>query len=174
MDSLYEAVQESCQAQVYTIPSRSCSPAVLSDDATKWRSAGRSISMVTIEMTAECIYCTVMGNVSAIWTHAITLLWTWWASIKWKLLLIDCAVTIWKYIKVYLRPAYERETWNDRPAKSWEHISQFQINIYNNTWVCMLKFLDKMIKLPHDVFVYRKVHNSTLEKRNKGESNLCC
>ncbi|KAF4104236.1 hypothetical protein G5714_015223 [Onychostoma macrolepis] len=45
MDSLYEAVQESCEAQVYTIPSRSCSPAVLSDDATKWRSAGRSISM---------------------------------------------------------------------------------------------------------------------------------
>uniref|UniRef100_A0A673IYV2 SAM domain, SH3 domain and nuclear localisation signals 1a n=1 Tax=Sinocyclocheilus rhinocerous TaxID=307959 RepID=A0A673IYV2_9TELE len=44
-DSLYEAVQESCEAQVYTIPSRSCSPAVLSDDATKWRSAGRSISM---------------------------------------------------------------------------------------------------------------------------------
>lgn len=52
MDSLYEAVQESCEAQVYTIPSRSCSPAVLSDDATKWRSAGRSISMVTIERTA--------------------------------------------------------------------------------------------------------------------------
>uniref|UniRef100_A0A671KLV3 SAM domain-containing protein SAMSN-1-like n=1 Tax=Sinocyclocheilus anshuiensis TaxID=1608454 RepID=A0A671KLV3_9TELE len=44
-DSLYEAVQESCEAKVYTIPSRSCSPAVLSDDATKWRSAGRSISM---------------------------------------------------------------------------------------------------------------------------------
>ncbi|KTF71636.1 hypothetical protein cypCar_00042405 [Cyprinus carpio] len=46
MDSLYEAVQESCEAQVYTIPSRSCSPAVLSDEATKWRSAGRSISMI--------------------------------------------------------------------------------------------------------------------------------
>uniref|UniRef100_A0A8C2CXP6 SAM domain, SH3 domain and nuclear localisation signals 1a n=1 Tax=Cyprinus carpio TaxID=7962 RepID=A0A8C2CXP6_CYPCA len=45
MDSLYEAVQESCKAQVYTIPNRSGNPAVLSDDATKWRSAGRSISM---------------------------------------------------------------------------------------------------------------------------------
>ncbi|XP_026082353.1 SAM domain-containing protein SAMSN-1-like isoform X1 [Carassius auratus] len=45
MDSLYEAVQESCEAQVYTIPNRSCSPAVLSDHATKWRSTGRSISM---------------------------------------------------------------------------------------------------------------------------------
>lgn len=41
----------------------------------------------------------------------------------------------------------------------------------------LLKFLDKMIKLPHTVFVYRKFHKSTqttLEKRNKGESNLCC
>ncbi|XP_021337023.1 SAM domain-containing protein SAMSN-1a isoform X2 [Danio rerio] len=45
MDSLYEAVQDSCEAQVYTIPSRSCSPAVLLEDNTKRRSAGRSCSM---------------------------------------------------------------------------------------------------------------------------------
>ncbi|KAI7801060.1 putative SAM domain, partial [Triplophysa rosa] len=45
MDSLYEAVQESCDAQVYTIPCRSCSPAVPLDDHNKWRSAGRCISM---------------------------------------------------------------------------------------------------------------------------------
>ncbi|KAL1260924.1 hypothetical protein QQF64_008751 [Cirrhinus molitorella] len=53
MDSLYEAVQESCEAQVYTIPSRSCSPAVLSDDATKWRSAGRSISMEMSQINSD-------------------------------------------------------------------------------------------------------------------------
>ncbi|XP_043115881.1 SAM domain-containing protein SAMSN-1a isoform X2 [Puntigrus tetrazona] len=53
MDSLYEAVQESCEAQVYTIPSRSCSPAVLSDDATKWRSAGRSISMEISQINSD-------------------------------------------------------------------------------------------------------------------------
>nr|XP_055052752.1 SAM domain-containing protein SAMSN-1a isoform X1 [Misgurnus anguillicaudatus] len=45
MDSLYEAVQESCKDQVYTIPNRSCSPHVLLDDHNKWRSAGRCISM---------------------------------------------------------------------------------------------------------------------------------
>lgn len=100
-------------------------------------------------LNVECIYCTVMGNVSAIWTH-ILLLGKWWASIKWMLLLIDCAVTIWKYIKIYLRPVYETETWNERLAKSWEHARHaynftfiFQINIYNNVWLCMLKFLDK-------------------------------
>lgn len=78
MDSLYEAVQESCEAHVYTIPSRSHSPAVLLDDTTKWKNAGRSLSMVTIQMTAGMLhaYCTVMGNVSAIWMHAITVLWT--------------------------------------------------------------------------------------------------
>ncbi|XP_016131644.1 SAM and SH3 domain-containing protein 3-like [Sinocyclocheilus grahami] len=53
MDSLYEAMQESCEAQVYTIPSRSCSPAVLSDDATKWRSAGRSISMEISQINSD-------------------------------------------------------------------------------------------------------------------------
>ncbi|XP_050986048.1 SAM domain-containing protein SAMSN-1a [Labeo rohita] len=53
MDSLYEAVQESCEAQVYTIPSRSCSPAVLSDDATKWRSAGRSISVEISQINSD-------------------------------------------------------------------------------------------------------------------------
>ncbi|XP_052433162.1 SAM domain-containing protein SAMSN-1a isoform X1 [Carassius gibelio] len=53
MDSLYEAVQESCEAQVYTIPSRSCSPAVLSDDATKWRSAGRPISMEISQVKSD-------------------------------------------------------------------------------------------------------------------------
>uniref|UniRef100_A0A8C2JH90 SAM domain, SH3 domain and nuclear localisation signals 1a n=1 Tax=Cyprinus carpio TaxID=7962 RepID=A0A8C2JH90_CYPCA len=53
MDSLYEAVQESCEAQVYTIPSRSCSPAVLSDEATKWRSAGRSISMEISKINSD-------------------------------------------------------------------------------------------------------------------------
>lgn len=78
MDSLYEAVQESCEAQVYTIPSRSHSPAVLLDDTTNGNNAGRSISMVTIQMTAGMLhaYCTVMGNVSAIWIRAITVLWT--------------------------------------------------------------------------------------------------
>ncbi|XP_049323126.1 SAM domain-containing protein SAMSN-1a isoform X2 [Astyanax mexicanus] len=47
MDSLYEAVQESGETQVYTIPSRSSSPADLLDQRnTQWRSAdGRSISM---------------------------------------------------------------------------------------------------------------------------------
>ncbi|XP_073673917.1 SAM domain-containing protein SAMSN-1a [Garra rufa] len=53
MDSLYEAVQESCEAQVYTIPSRSCSPAVLSDDATKWRSVGHSISMEISQINSD-------------------------------------------------------------------------------------------------------------------------
>jgi len=68
MDSLYEAVQESCEAQVYTIPSRSQSPAVLLDDTTNWKSAARSMSMVTIQMNAGILHacCTVMGNVSAI------------------------------------------------------------------------------------------------------------
>ncbi|XP_019904974.2 SAM domain-containing protein SAMSN-1a isoform X1 [Esox lucius] len=53
MDSLYEAVQDSCDAPVYTIPSRSssrscsrsCSPAVLLDQNPKWTGSGRSISM---------------------------------------------------------------------------------------------------------------------------------
>ncbi|KAA0702102.1 SAM domain-containing protein [Triplophysa tibetana] len=45
MDSLYEAVQESCDAQVYTIPCRSCSPAVPLHDNNKWRNTGRCISM---------------------------------------------------------------------------------------------------------------------------------
>ncbi|XP_051520824.1 SAM domain-containing protein SAMSN-1a [Myxocyprinus asiaticus] len=53
MDSLYEAVQQSCEAQVYTIPSRSCSPAVLLDDNTKWRSAGRSISMEISQINTD-------------------------------------------------------------------------------------------------------------------------
>lgn len=50
-------------------------------------------------------------------------------------------------------------------------------NKYIQQHMTLLKFLDKMIKLPHTVFVYRKFHKSTqttLEKRNKGESNLCC
>ncbi|KAM6946324.1 uncharacterized protein FYW47_017428 [Aplochiton taeniatus] len=54
MDSLYEAVQESADGQVYTIPSRSCSrscsPAVLLDDNTKWHGPGRSISMEISQM----------------------------------------------------------------------------------------------------------------------------
>ncbi|KAI4902345.1 hypothetical protein NFI96_014077, partial [Prochilodus magdalenae] len=46
MDSLYEAVKESGETQVYTIPSRSCSPADLLDQSAQWRSSeGRSISM---------------------------------------------------------------------------------------------------------------------------------
>lgn len=99
MDSLYEAVQESSEAQVYTIPSRSRSPAVLLDDTTKWKNAARSISMVTIEMTAGMLYayCTVMGNVSAIWMccghHELPL--------NKKPLLTDYTETIWKYIKNY-------------------------------------------------------------------------
>lgn len=54
MDSLYEAVQSSSDGPPPPIPSRSssrtcsrsCSPAVLLDDNTKWRGSGRSISMV--------------------------------------------------------------------------------------------------------------------------------
>ncbi|KAK7156589.1 hypothetical protein R3I94_006595 [Phoxinus phoxinus] len=53
MDSLYEAVQESCEAQVYTIPSRSHSPAVLLDDTTNWKSAGRSISMEISQINSD-------------------------------------------------------------------------------------------------------------------------
>ncbi|KAM9453032.1 uncharacterized protein ACWYII_012335 isoform 5-T5 [Salvelinus alpinus] len=49
MGSLYEAVQDSSDAQVYTIPSRSssrsCSPAVLLNENPKLRGSGRSISM---------------------------------------------------------------------------------------------------------------------------------
>ncbi|KAL7832147.1 hypothetical protein AOLI_G00296950 [Acnodon oligacanthus] len=46
MDSLYEAVQEFGETKVYTIPSRSSSPADLLDQNTQWRSSeGRSISM---------------------------------------------------------------------------------------------------------------------------------
>ncbi|XP_046891988.1 SAM domain-containing protein SAMSN-1a [Hypomesus transpacificus] len=58
MDSLYEAVQDSSDAPVYTIPSRSssrscsrsCSPAVLLEDNAKWSSSGRSISMEISQM----------------------------------------------------------------------------------------------------------------------------
>ncbi|XP_056330102.1 SAM domain-containing protein SAMSN-1a [Danio aesculapii] len=53
MDSLYEAVQDSCEAQVYTIPSRSCSPAVLLEDNTKRRSAGRSSSMEMSQINSD-------------------------------------------------------------------------------------------------------------------------
>ncbi|XP_051963707.1 SAM domain-containing protein SAMSN-1a [Xyrauchen texanus] len=53
MDSLYEAVEQSCEAQVHTIPSRSSSPAVLLDDNTKWRSVGRSISMEISQINTE-------------------------------------------------------------------------------------------------------------------------
>ncbi|XP_067307812.1 SAM domain-containing protein SAMSN-1a isoform X2 [Pseudorasbora parva] len=53
MDSLYEAVQESSEAQVYTIPSRSRSPAVLLDDTNKWKSAGRSISMEISQINSD-------------------------------------------------------------------------------------------------------------------------
>ncbi|XP_039518712.1 SAM domain-containing protein SAMSN-1a isoform X3 [Pimephales promelas] len=53
MDSLYEAVQESCEAQVYTIPSRSQSPAVLLDDTTNWKSAARSISMEISQINSD-------------------------------------------------------------------------------------------------------------------------
>ncbi|XP_017562704.1 SAM domain-containing protein SAMSN-1a isoform X2 [Pygocentrus nattereri] len=46
MDSLYEAVQEFGETKVYTIPSRSSSPADLLDQNTQWRSSeGRSMSM---------------------------------------------------------------------------------------------------------------------------------
>ncbi|KAJ8414637.1 hypothetical protein AAFF_G00038390 [Aldrovandia affinis] len=44
MDSLYEAVQDTEERQVYTIPSRSCSPAVMLDENTRWRGSERSIS----------------------------------------------------------------------------------------------------------------------------------
>ncbi|KAJ7990633.1 hypothetical protein DPEC_G00302420 [Dallia pectoralis] len=52
-DSLYEAVQDSGDPRVYTIPSRSssrscsrsCSPAVLLEQNPKWTGSGRSISM---------------------------------------------------------------------------------------------------------------------------------
>ncbi|XP_036817714.1 putative uncharacterized protein ENSP00000383407 [Oncorhynchus mykiss] len=54
MGSLYEAVQDSSDAQVYTIPSRSssrsCSPAVLLNENTKLRGSGRSISMEISQM----------------------------------------------------------------------------------------------------------------------------
>ncbi|XP_041733899.1 uncharacterized protein LOC121567729 isoform X2 [Coregonus clupeaformis] len=54
MDSLYEAVQDSSDAQVYTIPcrssSRSCSPSVLLDENPKSRGSGRSISMEISQM----------------------------------------------------------------------------------------------------------------------------
>ncbi|KAK9962284.1 hypothetical protein ABG768_007655 [Culter alburnus] len=53
MDSLYEAVQESSEAQVYTIPSRSRSPAVLLDDTTKWKNAARSISMEISQINSD-------------------------------------------------------------------------------------------------------------------------
>ncbi|XP_055736505.1 uncharacterized protein LOC129822328 isoform X2 [Salvelinus fontinalis] len=53
-DSLYEAVQDSTDAQVYTIPSRSssrsCSLAVLLDENPKWRGSGRSISIEISQM----------------------------------------------------------------------------------------------------------------------------
>ncbi|XP_036392412.1 uncharacterized protein LOC118782897 [Megalops cyprinoides] len=45
MDSLYEAVQDADEGQVYTIPSRSCSPAVMLDENAKWRGSERSISL---------------------------------------------------------------------------------------------------------------------------------
>ncbi|XP_045580654.1 uncharacterized protein [Salmo salar] len=58
MGSLYEAVQDSSDAQVYTIPSRSssrsssrsCSPAVLLNENPKLRGSGRSISMEISQM----------------------------------------------------------------------------------------------------------------------------
>ncbi|XP_070986997.1 uncharacterized protein [Oncorhynchus clarkii lewisi] len=54
MDSLYEAVQDSSDAQVYTIPSRSssrsCSLAMLLDENPKLRGSGRSISMEISQM----------------------------------------------------------------------------------------------------------------------------
>uniref|UniRef100_A0A4W5NMF2 Uncharacterized protein n=1 Tax=Hucho hucho TaxID=62062 RepID=A0A4W5NMF2_9TELE len=54
MGSLYEAVQDSSDAQVYTIPSRSsrcsCSPAVLLNGNPKLRGSGRSISMEISQM----------------------------------------------------------------------------------------------------------------------------
>ncbi|XP_051965905.1 SAM domain-containing protein SAMSN-1-like [Xyrauchen texanus] len=53
MDSLYEAVQQTCEAQVYTIPSRSSSPAILLDDNIKWRSAVRSISMEISQINTD-------------------------------------------------------------------------------------------------------------------------
>ncbi|KAJ8340772.1 hypothetical protein SKAU_G00330630 [Synaphobranchus kaupii] len=56
MDSLYEAVQDSEEGQVYTIPSRSCSracsPAVMLDDSAKWCSSERSVSMELAQIHA--------------------------------------------------------------------------------------------------------------------------
>ncbi|TRY81817.1 hypothetical protein DNTS_001895 [Danionella cerebrum] len=53
MDSLYEAVQESSEGRVYSIPSRSHSPACLSQDATSWTNTGRSISMEISQMIPD-------------------------------------------------------------------------------------------------------------------------
>ncbi|KAL4647231.1 SAM domain-containing protein SAMSN-1-like [Arapaima gigas] len=44
MDSLYEPVKDDQDTQVYTIPSRPCSPEVLSDESPRWRGSVRSIS----------------------------------------------------------------------------------------------------------------------------------
>ncbi|XP_030634005.1 putative uncharacterized protein ENSP00000383407 [Chanos chanos] len=53
MDSLYEAVHSSSETQVYTIPSRSCSPAMLLEDTTRWPATGRSVSMEISQINTD-------------------------------------------------------------------------------------------------------------------------
>lgn len=83
MDSLYEAVQSSSDGPPQPVPSRSssrsCSPAVLLDDGTKWRGSGRSISMVCVMKISyieahctDCERCRLVNNHDQIvWGHGL-------------------------------------------------------------------------------------------------------